>query len=220
MSNGNDDQGKTFVLRKAVNKADEKTIVDRQVDETVVESKGADVQPVEDASAASQADSDAGVPRTTLWRGGDSPTPAAGDTPVGSGSVQQDAQAEPAQTGQVPNNPVVGWLVVVGGPGYGGFRPIFEGRNKIGRLSSLDIPLDFGDNGISKQQAIIHYDPRDRKFLFIPELDVENFAYINDAKPTTPMELSASDLVEIAATKLRFVPLCGEDFDWSENAPK
>ncbi|GAB4230023.1 MAG: hypothetical protein Kow0032_11600 [Methyloligellaceae bacterium] len=77
-------------------------------------------------------------------------------------------------------------------------------------------PLDFGDPGISKEQAIIHYDPKDRKFLFIPQLDVENFSYVNQEKPTAPVELKALDEIEMAATTLRFVPLCGPKFDWSD----
>src|SRR5262245_22353919 len=43
-------------------------------------------------------------------------------------------------------DPVVGWLVVVGGPGLGAFRPIYEGNNAIGRGSAQRIPIDFGDN--------------------------------------------------------------------------
>ena len=33
-------------------------------------------------------------------------------------------------------DPVVGWLVVVGGPGLGAFRPIYEGNNTVGRGKS------------------------------------------------------------------------------------
>jgi len=141
-----------------------------------------------------------GAPSAGVAQGNESPAPA------------DDQQAEAERI----SSPVVGWLVVVSGPGAGGYRGIFDGRNRIGRVSSADIPLDFGDTGISKDQAIIHYDPKDRKFLFIPQLDVENFTYVNQEKPTAPVELKALDEIEMAATTLRFVPLCGPKFDWSD----
>jgi hypothetical protein len=38
------------------------------------------------------------------------------------------------QRGTFSTDPVVGWLVIVGGPGLGAFRPIFEGNNTLGTL--------------------------------------------------------------------------------------
>ena len=49
-------------------------------------------------------------------------------------------------------DPVVGWLVVVGGPGLGSFRPIYEGNNAVGRGSDQRIAIDFGDNSISSTE--------------------------------------------------------------------
>lgn len=148
--------------------------------------------------------------QTRVYRPG---APSAGAAEVNeSPAPASDPQAEEDRI----SNPVVGWLVVVSGPGSGGYRGIFDGRNRIGRAASADIPLDFGDTGISKEQAIIHYDPKDRKFLFIPQLDVENFTYVNQEKPTAPVELKALDEIEMAATTLRFVPLCGPKFNWSD----
>src|SRR5262245_31122642 len=40
-------------------------------------------------------------------------------------------------------DPVVGWLVVVGGPGLGAFRPIYEGNSAIGRSTTQRIAIDF-----------------------------------------------------------------------------
>src|SRR5262249_42710962 len=69
------------------------------------------------------------------------------------------------------SDPVVGWLVVVGGPGLGSFRPIFEGNNAVGRGKDQRIPIDFGDTTISsEEQAYIRYDSMDRSFLFVPNL--------------------------------------------------
>lgn len=134
-------------------------------------------------------------------------------------SMREQPVMEQDEQGRI-TNPVVGWLVVVAGPGAGGYRAIFDGRNRIGRTASADVPLDFGDPGISREQATIHYDPKDRSFLFIPQLDVENFTYINQAKAIAATELKPLDEIEIAATTLRFVPLCGPQFDWSDLSKK
>ena len=57
------------------------------------------------------------------------------------------------------SDPVVGWIVVVGGPGLGAFRPIYEGNNTLGRSKGQRIPIDFGDDFISaEEQAYVRYD--------------------------------------------------------------
>ncbi len=69
--------------------------------------------------------------------------------------------------GAFDQDPVVGWLVVVGGPGIGQFRPIFEGNNSMGRGAGNRIPIDFGDDAISSdEQAYIRYDSDGTVFPF------------------------------------------------------
>lgn len=114
-------------------------------------------------------------------------------------------------------DPVVGWLVVVGGAGLGAFRPIYEGNNAIGRSRSQRIPLDFGDETISsEEQAYIRYDSVDRSFLFVPNLSKTNIVAVNDKKPTGAVKLDMMDVIRMGQTQLAFVPFCGEAFDWSE----
>ena len=114
-------------------------------------------------------------------------------------------------------DPVVGWLVVVGGPGLGAFRPVYEGNNGIGRSKHQRIPLDFGDDTISsEEQAYIRYDSMDRSFLFVPNLSKTNIVAINDKKPTGALKLELMDVITMGRTQLAFVPFCGEEFDWSE----
>ena len=86
-------------------------------------------------------------------------------------------------------DPVVGWLVIVGGPGLGAFRPIYEGNNTIGRASTQRIPLDFGDDAISsEEQAYLRYDSIDRKYLLVPNLAKTNIVAVNEKKPTGAVE--------------------------------
>ena len=117
------------------------------------------------------------------------------------------------------SDPVVGWLVVVGGPGLGAFRPIFEGNNAVGRSKEQRIPIDFGDTTISsEEQAYIRYDSTDRSYLFVPNLSKTNIVAINDKKPTGAVKLELMDVITMGRTQLAFVPFCGEEFDWSELA--
>jgi hypothetical protein len=114
-------------------------------------------------------------------------------------------------------DPVVAWLVIVGGPGLGSYRPIYEGNNGIGRGKNQRIPIDFGDDTISsEEQAYIRYDSMDRSFLFVPNLSKTNIVAVNDKKPTGAVKLELMDVITMGRTQLAFVPFCGEEFDWSE----
>jgi hypothetical protein len=142
-------------------------------------------------------------------------------------SSGRSAADEPARTslvrgkqqvkrGGFETDPVVGWLVVVGGPGIGQYRPIFEGNNTVGRSSENRIPIDFGDDAISAEaQAFVRYDSSDRSFLFVPNLAKTNVVSLNEKRPTAAVELQAMDVITMGRTQLIFVPFCGPEFDWS-----
>jgi hypothetical protein len=160
---------------------------------------------------------EAGDPTTQLKRG-------ASPVPKTAAPVSVDASKTQAVRGKPKvlrngfhSDPVVGWLVVVGGPGLGAFRPIFEGNNAVGRGKDQRIPIDFGDTTISsEEQAYIRYDSMDRSFLFVPNLSKTNIVAINDKKPTGAMKLELMDVITMGRTQLAFVPFCSEEFDWSE----
>jgi hypothetical protein len=141
------------------------------------------------------------------------PTPAAVDA-----SKTQAVRGKPkVLRNGFHSDPVVAWLVVVGGPGLGAFRPIYEGNNAVGRGKDQRIPIDFGDATISsEEQAYIRYDSMDRSFLFVPNLSKTNIVAINDKKPTGAVKLELMDVITMGRTQLAFVPFCGEEFDWSE----
>lgn len=114
-------------------------------------------------------------------------------------------------------DPVVAFVIVVGGPGLGASRPVFEGNNSIGRGPSNRVPLDFGDETISSdEQAYIRYDSVDRSFLFVPNLAKTNVVSVNDKRPTGAVELKPMDIVTFGRTQVAFLPFCGPEFDWSE----
>ena len=107
-----------------------------------------------------------------------------------------------------------GWLVVVAGPGRGCTREIYFGMNSIGRGSEERIPLDFGDTTISREShAYLVFDEKQSGF-YIQHGGKSNLVRLNDAPVLAPQPLNNGDVIEIGASKLRFVPLFGEDFKW------
>ena len=158
-----------------------------------------------------------GTNTTRIIRGGAAKTPApapAADEPA---RTQLLRGRQALKRGQFVQDPVVGWLVITGGPGLGAFRPVFEGNNTIGRAPNSRIPLDYGDDTISfEEQAYIRYDGTDRGFLFVPNMSKTNVVSVNAKRPTTAIELSAMDVIVMGRTQLVFMPFCGPEFDWSE----
>ena len=152
----------------------------------------------------------AAPPTTRVVRGGGKAPEDSGRTRLVRGKVE-------VQRGEFEQDPVVGWLVVVGGPGIGCYRPIFEGNNTLGRSPNQRIPLDFGDDTISsEEQAYIRYDSAARSFLFVPNLAKTNVVSVNDKRPTGAVELNQMDVITVGRTQLVFVPFCGAEFDWAE----
>jgi hypothetical protein len=148
-------------------------------------------------------------PTTRVVRAAKQPEPATSRTTLVRGKMQ-------VARGAFEQDPVVGWLVVVGGAGIGQFRPIFEGNNSMGRSANNRIAIDFGDDAISSdEQAYIRYDSADRSFLFVPNLAKTNVVSVNDKRPTGAVELSQMDVITMGRTQLVFVPFCGQEFDWS-----
>ena len=175
----------------------------------------------EDKSSISQNDAASGVESIMNDKDGQSP---AGTIPGGEPEITV-AGASPKtkvfggsdEELKYYQEPVVGWLVVVGGPGIGAHRPIFMGSNTIGSDPGQRIPIDFGDDYISKEeQAYIRYDADDRQFLFIPNLAKTNVVSIDNVKPTSAVRLMPYDIIAMGDTQLVFIPFCGEEFDWSD----
>ena len=161
---------------------------------------------------------EAGEPSTQSLRAGASAAARAATPTTGVPVKTQAVRGRPKVVRTAfHQDPVVGFLIVVGGPGLGAFRPIYEGNNGIGRSKHQRIPLDFGDDTISsEEQAYIRYDSMDRSFLFVPNLAKTNIVAVNDKKPTGALKLELMDVITMGRTQLAFVPFCGEEFDWSE----
>ncbi len=145
--------------------------------------------------------------KTQLFRPG-RPAPAAG---------QADVAPTPAATvvtGEV--EPVVGWLVVVKGPGKGSGLSIGYGWNTVGRGADQRIVLDFGDAEISRENhCSITYDAKNRKF-YVQHGGGRNLTYLGAEPVLMPKQLQNLDEITLGNTSLKFVALCGDQFDWSD----
>lgn len=109
-----------------------------------------------------------------------------------------------------------GWLVVVEGPMKGRTFPITYGYNHIGRDASNKICLS-EDPGVSSVQCVVHYD-RDKRIFYIKKFDqCTQETRLSDETlvdgSTVPLE--AGEVIKLSSqTKLRFMPFCGDYFNW------
>jgi hypothetical protein len=114
------------------------------------------------------------------------------------------------------DDPVVGWLVVVDGPGKGRHLALGYGANSIGRDKTERVVLDFGDDQISRNgHAVVTYDPKGRTF-FLQHGGAKNLVYVDDAPVLAPTAIESATQFQLGSTTLRFIPLCGELFDWQD----
>lgn len=128
--------------------------------------------------------------------------------------ADQDRLQEQADKTDAMDDPVVGWLVIIQGPGKGRALKLGYGANSIGRGETNRISLNFGDDQISRDQhTTVTYDPRGKKF-YVQQGSGTNLTYLDDEPVLTPTELSVRNDITMGNTVVRFVPFCGEDFDW------
>lgn len=112
-------------------------------------------------------------------------------------------------------DPVVGWLVCIEGNDKGRDYRIHSENNAIGRGENMDICIH-GDNTISRENhAFISFDAKDKIFYFRPG-DGRSIVRFNGKALFNTTEIAPYDTIELGETKLVFIPLCGERFDWSE----
>jgi hypothetical protein len=112
-------------------------------------------------------------------------------------------------------DPVVGWFVIIAGPGRGRSIEIGVGANSIGRDANQKIALDFGDDAIHRQKhALVIFDPKSRRFFLQSGSDSRNLTYLGESLVLAPVELKGGETVVIGQTQMKFIAFCGADFCW------
>jgi hypothetical protein len=131
-----------------------------------------------------------------------------------------DAAALPPTVGAYAHlaqgvEPVVGWVACVAGPDRGRDWRLVAGRNAIGRAEGMAVRLD-GDAAVSRERhAVISFDPRRGSFSLSPG-EGTGLVYCNGQEVVLPVPLAAHDRIELGKSTLRFVPLVGDAFTWTE----
>ena len=115
--------------------------------------------------------------------------------------------------------PVCGLLLIIAGPGKGMAVPISYGRNSVGSGEQARLRLDLGDPQLSSVHCIVSYDHEDRVFDVREADGATNFTRVNGARIGAAHVLSTGDVLRLGGTELRFVPVCGPEWDWGDTAP-
>jgi hypothetical protein len=109
----------------------------------------------------------------------------------------------------------VGWIVVADGPGYGESFTLKAGMSAIGRGEDQAVALDFGDTAISRSNhAAIVFDPESSQF-YLGHGGKSNIVRLNGQPVISNEVLKSGDLIRLGETTLRFMALCGKDFNWT-----
>ena len=125
------------------------------------------------------------------------------------------ADASRAAESKTSEDPVVGWLVIIDGPGKGRSFELGYGANSIGRDKGQKVVLDFGDPHISREKhAMVVHDPKSMHFFLQPG-EARNLTYLGDVVVLNPIQLIGREVITMGGTKLMFVPFCGPEFGWS-----
>lgn len=107
---------------------------------------------------------------------------------------------------------VCGWLVCLGAPQLGrGFR-LVEGKNTLGG-QSCDVSLSFDPSIDSNASAAIAFDPVGGVW-FLLNLGGRNLLRVGGNLLISIMTLQGGEILEIGNQRLRFVPFCGDQFQW------
>ena len=112
-------------------------------------------------------------------------------------------------------DPVVGWVVCIKGKHFGDYFELFAGRNEIGRSAGKDISL-YDEPSISKKtHAVVIFEPRHRTF-YIQAGDSHGLTYLNGEMIVSHQQMIPGSIVTLGDVVFKFIPLCGEDFDWND----
>lgn len=113
-------------------------------------------------------------------------------------------------------DPAVGWLVCINGKQKGQDYKLKGQINTIGRSEKMDVCIK-GDDTISQENhARLSYSEKSNQFKLIPA-ESRNIIYLNGEEVFSATPLNAYDIIDFGETKLAFVPLCCDRFDWNSD---
>lgn len=115
-------------------------------------------------------------------------------------------------------NPAVGWLICTDGNERGRDFRLHGGQNFIGRNSEMSVYLSDDTVSEKKHHTVIIFDPVHNKFYVRPGEGTGN-TYLNGELVMEARPLKSYDVIGVGTVvKLLFIPLCGEQFQWTPAA--
>jgi len=113
--------------------------------------------------------------------------------------------------------PVVGWIVCVKGAHMGEDFRLKAGRNTLGRAANMDVALTKEGSISRDRHAMIIYDPLQKSFL-LQSGGGNGLTYLNEKLVLSYEELHAFDRIMLGRAEFRFIPFCGPEFSWDNDA--
>ena len=93
-----------------------------------------------------------------------------------------------------------------------------EGRNFLGVDAAGNPAVLDANSPLAVRRGIVVYDPQDNNWCALPGSSNE-LCTLNGKSLIEKMPLTAGDTFAVGGAQLRFVPLCGPEFNWNA-APK
>ena len=112
-------------------------------------------------------------------------------------------------------DPAVGFLVCTSGPHRGADFRLVGGRNFIGRAAAMDVALADDETVSRERHALLTYDSKHNQFSLSPGQG-RGITYLNNEPVEVVHPLKAYDVIEVGRSRLIFLPLCGDNFQWNE----
>lgn len=108
--------------------------------------------------------------------------------------------------------PVVGWLVCMGGPDMGRDFRIKAGKNSVGRAITNDIAVTSDPTIARNKHAEVVYDHKSNKTFIVGGNSME--ILLKGEVVTEPVELKDGDRLTIGNTQFIFSAFCHDDINW------
>lgn len=109
-------------------------------------------------------------------------------------------------------DPVVGWLVCVGGAEKGRDYRIHAGRNFLGRALRMDISIVDDATITRENHCSVVYDPQSGYFFLVPGMGTNT--YLNGARLSRPSRLEDEDTIQIGDSLFCFIAYCKGTRKW------
>ena len=129
-------------------------------------------------------------------------------------AIAQPGTAAETGLAAAPKGPVV----VLDGPARGQDLRLGEGRNFLGVDAAGNPAVLDANSPLAVRRGIVVYDPQDNNWCALPGSSNE-LCTLNGKSLIEKMPLTAGDTFAVGGAQLRFVPLCGPEFNWNA-APK